>query len=224
MKHNSVLGALLAGVTTLVLAGCGNGTTAANPTAATTPPAVPSGSTASAQHNDADIAFVQGMIPHHAQAIDMASLAAGRSQNEKVTQLAAGIEKAQAPEIEQLRRLLKAWGAPESAPMNGMSGSMPGMGTQASGDNSADAGAMGGMGGGMGMMSETQMTSLRQASGTEFDRMFLTLMIEHHNGAIEMAQTELDDGQNSDAQALAQKIIDNQKGEVGTMQGLLGTL
>ena len=222
MKHNAVLGALVAGATALVLAGCGNGTTTATPPAETTPPAAESGSAAaSAEHNDADVAFVQGMIPHHSQAVEMSALAETRASSDKVKQLAAEIEQAQAPEIEQMRGLLKAWGAPESG---SMSESMPGMTPDTGDDATADAGGMGGMHEGMGMMSDAQMQSLGQASGAEFDRMFLTMMIEHHNGAIQMAQTELGDGQNPEAKALAQKIIDNQRAEVTTMQGLLATL
>lgn len=72
-----------------------------------------------------------------------------------------------------------------------------------------------------GMMSGAQMADLEGASGAEFDTMFLTMMIEHHNGAIEMANTEIADGKNADAIALAEAIVEAQEAEIETMQGLL---
>jgi uncharacterized protein (DUF305 family) len=71
------------------------------------------------------------------------------------------------------------------------------------------------------MMSDQQMQQLEQASGAEFDRLFLQRMTEHHNGAIAMANTELATGQNPEAKALAQQIVDAQQAEIGEMQGLL---
>jgi uncharacterized protein (DUF305 family) len=80
---------------------------------------------------------------------------------------------------------------------------------------------MGGMEGMGGMMTPEQMTALEQASGPEFDRMFLEMMVEHHRGAVEMAQTELDEGADPEAQALAQQIIDTQQAEITEMESLL---
>ena len=77
---------------------------------------------------------------------------------------------------------------------------------------------------GGGMMSEDDMQSLKQATGTDAARLFLQQMIEHHRGAIDMAQDEVDDGQNSDAVSLAQKIIDTQTAEITTMEEILATL
>ena len=72
------------------------------------------------------------------------------------------------------------------------------------------------------MMSADQMAALEAASGPDFDRLFLEMMIEHHEGAIEMAQTELEDGEDADALDLAQSIADSQAAEVEEMQALLG--
>lgn len=72
-----------------------------------------------------------------------------------------------------------------------------------------------------GMMSEDQMSELEDATGAEFDAMFLEMMIEHHEGAIAMAQDQVDDGKNAEAIALAEAIIEAQQGEIETMQGLL---
>ena len=84
--------------------------------------------------------------------------------------------------------------------------------------------SMEGMDHGSGMMTEEDMQALDAATGTEASRLFLEQMIEHHRGAIDMAQDEVDDGQNSDAVSLAQKIIDTQTAEITTMEEILATL
>lgn len=196
---------LVAALSTIAIAGCS--TAAPSPTspsaAATAAPAP-----ATAPHNNADIAFVQGMIPHHTQAVAMAELVQGRASSPEVTALAAQIKQAQGPEITQLQGFLQSWNA-AAAPSGGMGG-MSGMtGTGSAMD---------------GMMSDQQMQQLDSASGAAFDRLFLQMMTEHHTGAIAMARTELRDGQNPDAKALAQKIIDTQQAEIATMKQLLTTL
>ena len=149
--------------------------------------------------NDADVEFATGMIPHHEQAVEMAQLTDARAQNPEVVELAAQIEGAQAPEIETMTGWLEAWGEPVPDDMAGhdMGGSMPGM------------------------ASEDELAELEGASGAEFDEMFLTLMIAHHEGAIEMAQTEQAEGANPDAIALAEDIETAQSDEIATMQNLL---
>lgn len=199
---------LLAGIAAagLILTGC-----AAGPDTSSSGSAAPGGSPSSAtqgEHNDADVAFVQGMIPHHRQAVEMAELAAGRSQNAQVIDLAARIGGGQQPEIDAMVGWLEEWGAEVPAEGSGMSG-MSGM------DHGGDMGAMGGM------MAPEQMQQLQGASGPAFDRMFLEMMTEHHRGAVEMAQTELQDGADTDALALAQKIIDTQQAEITEMDTLL---
>lgn len=188
--------ALTAGV---VLAGCG--------TNATPPPSsAPPGSSAVAQvHNQADIAFAQGMIPHHAQAITMSEMATQRAASPQVKDLAARIQAAQQPEIDQMSAMLRAW----NAPVPSADGSMAGM------EHSQHGATM------PGMMSADQMAQLEQASGDAFDRMFLQMMIAHHQGAVTMAEAELRDGQNPDAHQLAQRIIDAQQREITEMQALL---
>lgn len=74
-----------------------------------------------------------------------------------------------------------------------------------------------------GMMSEDQMAQLEAAEGADFDELFLTMMIEHHEGAIDMAAAEQEDGQNAEAIALAQKIEADQTAEISTMRELLGS-
>lgn len=163
-----------------------------------------SGSSEAADFNDADVSFAQQMIPHHAQAVDMANLAEGRSANPEVLQLADDISRAQGPEIETMTVWLEEWDA--DVPSTDMS--------------EMDHSSMGSMDG---MMSEDDMSALEGAEGPEFDRLFLDMMIEHHEGAIEMAQSEQDDGQNSDAVELAGDIEETQGVEIATMQELLSS-
>ncbi|WP_174188049.1 DUF305 domain-containing protein [Nocardia barduliensis] len=179
----------------------------------TTAPAGPSGTAATGQRNEADIRFAQDMIPHHTQAVEMAELAQGRAANSAIRDLAARIQQAQGPEIDTMNSWLRAWGAAASTSTT----SMPGM------DHGSTS--MPGMDHGLtpmpGMMTAEQMAQLQAATGAEFDRMWLTMMIEHHQGAIQMAQTELAQGANPDAKALAQRIIADQQAEIQQMQTLL---
>jgi uncharacterized protein (DUF305 family) len=159
---------------------------------------------ATSGHNADDVTFAQQMVPHHSQALDMAKLVPSRSTNPKVVDLASRIAKAQDPEIQQMQGWLTSWGAGMPGmpgmthePMPGMSGSMPGM------------------------MSGDDLKKLEAAKGAEFDKMWLDMMIEHHQGAVDMAGTELAKGGNADAKALARKIIDAQQAEITEMRGLL---
>lgn len=199
----------------LVLTACGAESTTGAPAAPAPAPTSTSAPSAqpSTEHNDADIAFAQGMIPHHQQAVAMSTLANDRAGSDDVRRLATTIEQAQGPEIATMREFLTAWGAPES-------GGMVGMDHEAMGHGSGqDAMGHGGM---AGMMAEDQMRQLEQADGADFDRMFLEMMIAHHEGAVQMAQTELATGVNPEAKALAQDIVDAQQSEITEMRGLLG--
>jgi uncharacterized protein (DUF305 family) len=171
-----------------------NATTSAT-TAAT---ASANGTAAAGVHNAADIEFDTGMIPHHGQALTMADMALTRATNQQVTDLAAQIKKTQDPEIQQMSGWLKGWGEP-----------VP----EAQGMHHGD-----------GVMSMMEMDSLGKAEGAKFDRMWLAMMIQHHEGAITMARIELNNGANAEAKALAQAIIDQQSTEITTMNILLAQL
>lgn len=162
--------------------------------------------------NDADVTFLQMMYPHHAQAVEMARLVPSRTQNEQVRALAADIEKAQSPEMEQITTLLESFGKPAPT-SSGHGGHNMEMTTTMN---------MPGMTPMPGMMSNEQMNALAAASGADFDRQWSELMIEHHTGAIAMSNTELAGGVNPDAKALATAIVAAQQAEIGTMRGLLG--
>ncbi len=154
-------------------------------------------------HNQADVVFLQGMIPHHEQAIEMSQLAEERAGSEQLLELAGNIEAAQGPEIERMTGLLEDFGV--DTPSTGMDG--------------MDHGSMGGDM--QGMMSPEQMQRLEQLSGREFDRMFLQMMIEHHRGAITTSETVLQEGQNPDVKELARQIIEVQEAEIAEMSAML---
>ena len=189
-----------------VLAGCGSSTSS---TGSTAPPASNSAKAApvAQAHNQADITFATDMIEHHTQAVSMSKLAAEHASSPQVKDLAARIEAAQQPEIDQMRGFLRAWNAP--VPDTNDSG-MSGMNHGDMSENNMP-----------GMMSGQQMQQLDQASGAAFDTMFLRMMIGHHQGAVTMSKTELAEGENPDAKALAQNIIDAQQREITAMQTLL---
>jgi uncharacterized protein (DUF305 family) len=147
--------------------------------------------------DNADVMFTTMMIPHHEQAIEMADLILDEDGiDAEVVALAETIKAAQGPEIELMESWLDEWGT--------------GMG---------DRGGMGD-----GMMSDTDMDALEGATGDEASRLFLEQMIEHHEGAIDMAQTEVDNGENPDVISLAESIIQSQTAEIATMEDILASL
>ena len=150
--------------------------------------------------NQQDTTFASNMIQHHGQAVQMADLVASRSTDQKVIDLAAKIKAAQSPEIATMNSWLKSWGMPEVEDMSGMDmgGSMPGM------------------------MSAADLADLAAAKGAEFDRMFLTMMVAHHEGAITMAKEQVTKGKNADAKALAGKVVADQSAEIAQIRGMLG--
>ncbi len=159
------------------------------------------GTPATGNHSDADVTFATGMIPHHAQAVVMADMAKSNATNAQVKKLAATIKAAQTPEITTMSGWLTGWGkpVPTSSSHSGMS----------MGD---------------GMMTDAEMNQLDATTGVSFDRMWLQMMVKHHEGAIAMATTELRTGTNAEARQLAQSIITSQKAEIARMQKLENSL
>jgi uncharacterized protein (DUF305 family) len=186
-------------------AGCGGGD-ASGMDHSQTQSSTSADSAGQAEHNDQDITFAQGMIPHHQQAVDMAAMAAEKATNAQVKALASRVKGAQDPEIQQLTDMLEQWGAPTEPPAPSSESSMPGM----------DHGDMSGGG----MMTDEDMRQLEAATGADFDRMWVQMMIEHHQGAVAMARAELEQGENAEAKALAQKIVTAQEAEITEMQAL----
>jgi uncharacterized protein (DUF305 family) len=194
----------------LVLAACGNDSDSASSghQGHSSASSSASADATTAAHNAQDVSFAQGMIPHHQQALEMAKLAAGRASSAEVKDLAARIEKAQDPEIQTMSGWLKSWGKDVTTSDSSME-SMPGMEHSAHSDMP-------------GMMDSKDMDKLEKASGADFDTMFLTMMIEHHKGAIEMATTEKDKGKYGPATSMSDGIITAQTAEISEMNKLLG--
>jgi len=162
------------------------------------------------------------MIPHHQQAIEMSDMLLGKQGiDPEVISLANEIKNAQGPEIEQMQGWLAEWGASSSPAPAPTSTVMPGHDMPGHQMPSGDMGDMPGMGGGQGMMSDADMAALQNAQGAEASRLFLTQMIEHHKGAIMMAQEEIEIGQFPAAVEMARAIVSSQQAEIDTMQGML---
>jgi uncharacterized protein (DUF305 family) len=189
-------------IAALVVAGCSSDAGGEHPAAHDTSPSVAETTASSGEaHDAADVAFVQQMIPHHNQAIEMSDiLLAKQGVDPRVTELANQIKAAQGPEIRQMQGWLNQWG------------------------NQTEGAEHGGHGGMSGMMSEQDINALRAAQGVAAARMFLAQMIAHHEGAIAMAQTEIHEGQYAAAVELARSIAATQQQEIDTMKGILSEL
>ncbi len=150
---------------------------------------------ASQEFNANDVMFAQGMIPHHSQAVEMASLAltSDRGASDEVRDLARRIESAQDPEIEQMTEWLISWDQPLDMP------AMDGMEMD-------------------GMVASDELDALAKLEGTQFEAEWTRLMIAHHEGAIAMAEAEIESGLNEDAIALAENIVTTQQTEVDELR------
>ena len=157
---------------------------------------------------------MQGMIMHHAQAIEMTALIESHTENKDLRLLGARISKSQSDEIKFMKRWLETRGEPVSMPMPEMSGmNMPGMAM------SKHQMLM------PGMLTPKQMDALRKAKGSEFDQLFLTGMIQHHNGALIMVKDLFDTGgagQDAELFNFATDVDSGQRAEIRIMQTLLG--
>jgi len=172
-------------------------------TRATLPPSSP-----------ADVEFMQGMIMHHAQALEMTALITSHTENKNLRSLGARISHSQSDEIKFMKRWLTARGEPTSMAMPEMA-DMPGM------DMSSHAMPMGLM---PGMLSPEQMEALKKAKGAEFDHLFLTGMIQHHNGALVMVKDLFDTagaGQDAELFNFATDVDSGQRAEIRIMQTML---
>jgi uncharacterized protein (DUF305 family) len=194
---------LLASVT---LAGCGDDSNSGSMPGmnhGTKSTAAPNGAaTPAGEFNDADVTFATQMIPHHQQALQMASMAGYQATTPEVQQLATAIQAAQDPEIKLMSGWLTTWGKPIPSPQHGGHG----------------------MGEMPGMMTEDQLHDLGMTEGPMFDRTWTLMMIKHHQGAVTMAKTEQTTGKDPAAIALAKKIETAQNREIAAMKRLLGQL
>lgn len=222
--------------TLFLLAGCGDddegvATDTARPSAPSSATASPS-VTAASEHNDADVEFAQEMIVHHRGALAMAELGEDKAESSDVRALAKRIRAAQEAEVQTLRSWLSEWGEAIPTPSPSTTSAAPASDSM---DHDTMAGAsarsvspsptgspapgMSGMN-----MSDMDLTELQAADGSNFDRMFLTMMIEHHRDALDMARVEQDEGLYREAIALAEEIERVQQEEIAEMEDLLAEL
>lgn len=185
MQHQSRsrLMALAALLMTFLLVGCGSD----DPSLES-----PAGE-ATETYNHSDVGFLQDMIPHHEQAIEMAEMVEEQTDRRELIELADNIISSQSTEIDEIRGMLET----AEADMDGMD-----------------------MSGSMGM-SQEDMDELSAATGEEFDKLFSMMMIRHHEEAISMADDVLREGENTDVAALAQAIIDEQQAEIDQLKDWL---
>ena len=168
------------------------------------------------QPSEADIRFMQGMVMHHGQAVTMTALIPSHTQNEQIRLLGARISRSQSDEMEFMKRWLHNRGQAETMPMPESMPDMPEM------DMSGNP-----MPSMPGMLTPAQMSALTAAHGAEFDRLFLTGMIQHHNGALTMVGdlfSTTGAGEDADLFDFATDADNTQRAEIRIMQGLLGTM
>jgi uncharacterized protein (DUF305 family) len=169
--------------------------------------------------SSADVEFMQGMIMHHAQAVEMTAMISSHTQNKQLRSLGARISSSQSDEIKFMKRWLAARGEPISKPMPKMQGmeQMPGMDIphEASDDTKMLM---------PGMLTAEQMEALRKANGAEFDHLFLVGMIQHHNGALIMVKDLFDTagaGQDAELFDFATDADNTQRAEIRIMENML---
>ena len=219
MKRSTTL-TTLALASALALAGCGTsgaqegaGTDAETAAPAASAPAATSTGAASgepiaAEHDDADVMFAQMMLPHHEQAVEMSEMLLAKDDvPAEVAEFAQRVIDAQGPEIERMNDMLTAWEAEPLADAEDMDG--------------MDHGSGAGM---SGMMSEEDMSALEDAQGTGAAQLYLEQMTVHHEGAVEMAQEQIEQGQNPQAVELARQVVADQEAEIAEMEQMLQEL
>jgi len=165
--------------------------------------------------SQADVEFMQGMIMHHAQAVEMTALIPSHTENKDVRSLGARISSSQSDEIKFMRRWLASRGEATSMAMPGMSATADESGMDKAGEPMALM---------PGMLTPEQMEALRNAKGAEFDKIFLTGMIQHHNGALIMVKDLFDTagaGQDAELFNFATDVDSGQRAEIRIMQSML---
>lgn len=225
MNQKNVLGAGM--VAALLLAGAVRGGCQAKEAAPIVQPGAPGqnskvlpGSTVAPPQKptEADVKFMQGMVMHHGQAVEMTELLRTRGENKEVLALGRRIGLSQTDEMKFMRQWLERRGLPveSMAPMDHSHMSAAEMGTM---DMSAKAMPLM-----PGMLSAQQMEALRKSRGAEFDHLFLTGMIQHHGGALVMVRELFESpagGQDADLFDFATDVDNTQRAEIGLMQGML---
>ncbi|WP_435737414.1 DUF305 domain-containing protein [Cellulosimicrobium sp. PMB13] len=183
--------------------------------ATTTAPEDFDGPSSTGRWNEADVTFVTSMIGHHLQALDMAALAPERAEAPEVVGFAERVTAAQGPEIHALAAWLQERELPVPVEVEALDGTGPRVpGTGHEHDHDAMAG----------MLSAEQLAALEAATGPEFDRLFLEGMIQHHQGALDMVDVVLVEGQDTYALEIAAETAAGQGAEIDRLRGLLDAL
>ncbi|MFI6758726.1 DUF305 domain-containing protein [Micromonospora sp. NPDC050417] len=192
------------------MAGCAGGPAATGATPAVpgpdtsgsaAPASVPASVAAPGSFNPADVMFLQMMVTHHGQGLELVRLAQSRAQRTEVRILAAAIDVTQTEEQETMRGWLRSWGEPTEADPN----------AHAHADH-----------GGLPATGPEQIAALGRASGADFESAFLNLLIAHQHNAVEMARNETTFGQNPEARALAGRIDQSRTAQINQMLAMLG--
>ena len=174
---------------------------------------LPSNTTAKLPPRSAkDVEFMQGMIMHHQQAVEMTAMIALRTQNKDVRKIGAKISQSQSDEIKMMKRWLESRSEKTEMPMPAMS-NMKGM------DHSHQMNMLM-----PGMLTDEQMEALRMSKGATFDRLFLKGMIQHHGGALVMVKDLFESagaGQDAELFNFATDVDTGQRGEIKIMQAML---
>lgn len=181
----------------LVLAGCGADETSSDVAA-------------DAPYNEADVAFATEMMQHHAQALVLVDLTVDRDLDPEVVALTDQVRAAQTPEIEQMADWLTEWDQPVPETMRDHANAHGDQGHMEDSDMP-------------GMVTGAELEELAALEGDAFQDRWLELMIAHHEGAIEMAETEVADGEHTGAVRLAEDVVESQQAEIDQMEQLLGS-
>ncbi|MDP9736108.1 DUF305 domain-containing protein [Curtobacterium sp. 260] len=185
----------------LTLASCSAGSSSSDADSSSSSSSTSTASASASAHSDQDVMFAQMMLPHHKQAVEMSDmlLAKGSGVDTGVTDLAKQIKAEQSPEIKQLTSWLKSWGEPTESGHLGMGHSMSGM------------------------MSDSDMSDLDKSSAKNAGQLYLEQLVQHHEGAVDMAKTEVTKGANIDAVRMAKSIVSGQTEQITQMKDMLSS-
>ncbi|MDZ4232680.1 MAG: DUF305 domain-containing protein [Dietzia sp.] len=196
--------AFVAVATAVLLAGCGGTEDSAGEGGGSGIPETAVITGEPAGYNADDVAFATNMIPHHQQAIELSNLVPDHSTNPELASLAGQIAATQQPEINIMNVFLVQWNE------------NPDIGVDSDGEGHAGHGQTM-----QGMVDDATIAKLESLRGPEFDRLWLQSMISQHQGAVAMAKSEIADGKNVDAIAVAETIVAGQDAQIGQMTRML---
>jgi uncharacterized protein (DUF305 family) len=186
---------------TLLLAGCGSGSAAPGPAAVRASSPAASAPPLPAGVNAADVMFVQMMLPHHRQGLQVVRLAKERAAREEVKILAAAIETTQSAEVEMMAGWLRTWKQPEAT----------------TDPHAHDAH------GGIPETSAAEIAALQKSTGATFERTFLDTMIAHQDDAVQMAKLEVGSGADKQAKDFATRVDQSRSAQIKQMLKLRGS-